>query len=58
MFNRALCEGFPPTWSTNIINPILKSGDPMDTNNYKTIMIGHLLAKLYGSVLEMELSAL
>jgi hypothetical protein len=57
MFNRALCEGFPPTWSTNTISPIHKSGDPLDPNNYQTIMIGHTMAKLYGSVLEAELSA-
>lgn len=57
MFNRALCEGFPLAWSTNTINPIHKSGDPLDPNNYRRIMIGHTMAKLYGLVLEAELSS-
>lgn len=26
MFNRAFCEGFPSTWSSNTITPILKDG--------------------------------
>ena len=30
LFNRAMCEGFPSTWSKSIIIPILKSGDPME----------------------------
>ena len=28
----------------------------MDPNTYRTIMIGHTLAKLYGAVMEAELS--
>ena len=28
----------------------------MDPNTYRTIMIGHTLAKLYGAVMETELS--
>ena len=28
----------------------------MDPNTYRTIMIGHTLAKLYGAVMEEELS--
>ena len=58
LFNRALVEGFPHTWSTNTIAPIHKAGDRMDPGNYRTIMIGHILAKLYGSILEDELSTL
>lgn len=56
--NRALVEGFPPTWTMNTISPIHKARDAMDLGNYRTIMIGHILAKLYGLVLEAELSAL
>lgn len=43
-------EGLPPTWTMNTISPIHKAGDTMDPGNYRTIMIGHILAKLYGSV--------
>ncbi|MCO5606122.1 hypothetical protein L7F22_060309 [Adiantum nelumboides] len=39
------------------IVPIHKSGDPLNPSNYRTIMIGHTLAKLYGAVLEAELSS-
>lgn len=39
------------------IVPIHKSGDPLDPGTYRTIMIGHTLAKLYGAVLESELSS-
>ena len=56
MFNRALNEGFPDTWSLSTIIPIFKSGDPMIPGNYRTIMIGHTLAKLYASILEQQLS--
>ena len=56
IFNRAMCEGFPTRWTQHTIVPILKSGDPMMPSNYRTIMIGHYLAKLYGSILESELS--
>ena len=47
MFNRAMSEGFPDTWSLSTIIPIFKSGDPMTPGNYRTIKIGHTLAKLY-----------
>ena len=52
MFNRAMSEGFPDTWSTFTIVPIFKTGDPMIPENYHTIMVGHTLAKLYASILE------
>ena len=41
---------------TDTIVPILKSGEPMMSSNYRTIVIGHYLAKLYGLILESELS--
>ena len=57
LFNRALAEGFPAEWTMRTIAPIHKAGDMSDPNNYRTIMIGHTLAKLYGAIMEMELSA-
>ena len=38
------------------IVPIHKAGDVLDPGTYRTIMIGHVLAKLYGAILEEELS--
>ena len=52
MFNRAMCEGLPDTWSLSTIVPIFKFGNPTEIGNYRTIMIGHTLARLYASILE------
>lgn len=56
MFNRAVCEGFPKSWSDNTIVPLFKKGDLQIPSNYRTIMIGHTLAKIYGSILEHRIS--
>ena len=48
IFNRSLAEGFLPQWTMSTVAPIHKGGDPMNPNTYRTIMIGHTLAKLYG----------
>ena len=56
IFNHTVCFGFPSTWSMTTIVPIHKARDPMDVVNYRTLMIGHTLAKIYGSLLERELS--
>ncbi|MCO5547050.1 hypothetical protein L7F22_000491 [Adiantum nelumboides] len=58
LFNRGLSEGFPESWTEHTIVPIHESGDTMDPSTYCTIMIGPILAKLYGAVLEEELSSL
>ena len=52
-----IAEGLPAEWTMHTIIPIHKSGDPLDPGTYRTIMIGHTLAKLYGAVLEAELSS-
>lgn len=56
LFNRALAEGLPAEWTMHTIVPIHKTGDMLDPSNYRTVMVGHVLAKLYGAVLEQELS--
>ena len=56
MFNKAMREGFPDTWSLSSIAPIFKTGDPMILGNDYTIMVGHTVAKLYASILEQQLS--
>ena len=35
---------------------IYKEGDTMNPNTYRTIIIGHTLAKWYDTVMEVELS--
>lgn len=47
MFSRAMCEGFQETWSISMVVPILKLGDWSLPTNYRTILVGHMLAKLY-----------
>lgn len=54
MFNMAICQGFPPSWCSNVIVSITE--DPLDPSNYRTILIGHLLAKLCESILEFEVN--
>eukprot|EP00250_Pteridium_aquilinum_P004691 c14891_g1_i2 orf=2-1366(-) len=46
LFNRAMCEGLPETWRLSTIVPIFKAGDPTEPGNYRTIMVGHTLARL------------
>ena len=38
-------------------SPNSQDQDTVDLGNYRTIMIGHVLAKLYGAILEVELNA-
>ena len=56
LFNIAVKQGFPTTWTQNLIIPIFKSGDKNDPSNYRTIMISPLLAKLYGIILENKIN--
>ena len=57
LFNEAVCYEFPKSQTLNTITPIHKARDPMDLKNYKTIMIGHVMSKIYASVLDGEVSA-
>eukprot|EP01018_Ginkgo_biloba_P024385 Gb_38872 [translate_table: standard] len=57
LFNEVIIHGFPPSWSSHLIHPIYKLGDPLDPNNYRTIMIGHTLSKLYATILDAYISS-
>ena len=57
LFNCAIAEGFRPQRTMNTVSPIHKRRDPMDPNIYRTIMIGHTLAKLYGVIVATDLSS-
>ena len=56
MFNLALQHGMPRDWTTNWIKPLHKGGDANNVNNYRTIMVGSLMAKLFGCIIEMKIS--
>lgn len=55
ILNLALKRGFPKPWMQIPIVPIFKNGDKSVPINYKTIMINHTLAKLYGLILEKKI---
>ena len=50
-------HGFPRLWMKILIVPIFKNGDTSVPSNYKTIMVSHILAKLYGLNLALGLKA-
>ena len=56
MFNLALQHGLPYDWSTNWIKPLHKGGDVDNVSNYRTIMVGSIMAKLFGCIMEMKIS--
>lgn len=47
----------PAGWSTSLITPLHKKGDPADTANYRPIAVGVPLVRLYASVLNLRLVA-
>ena len=57
MFNHALEHGMLYDWTANWIKPIHKGGDINHVNNYKTIMVGSLMGKLFGCIMESKVSA-
>ena len=47
----------PEEWMQNWIKPIHKAGDRSVANNYRTIMVGSTMAKLFGMVMENKISS-
>ena len=56
IFNHALQHGMLYDWTTNWIKPLHKGGDVNNVNNYRTIMVGSLMAKLFGCIMESKIS--
>lgn len=56
LFNHVVCPSFHTSWFHHIIRPIFKLGVSLDSNNYKTIVIGNIFFKLYAVVLHLCLS--
>jgi len=56
LFNLAVKQNFPKPWNQSLIVPIFKCGDKSNPSNYRTIMISPILSKLYGSILEKNIS--
>ena len=56
LFNALYKSGvYPDQWSTGIIAPIFKKGNPERTNNYRGITLTNIVAKIYSHVLNNRL---
>ena len=49
-------NSFPLDCKENCIKALHKGGDKQELRNYRTIMIGPIMAKLFGSILEKQMS--
>ena len=56
LLNLVVAHGFPQLLTQSLIVPIFKIGDNGVPSNSMTIMVSHILAKLYGLILEKKLS--
>jgi hypothetical protein len=56
LFNLIVKKGFPKPSTQSLIVPIFKNGDKNIPSNYRTIMISPILSKLYGIILEKNIS--
>ena len=54
MFNDALQHGMPYNWTTNWIKPLHKGVDVNNVNNYRTMMVASLMAKLFGCIMNQR----
>ena len=57
VFNNALQHDMPYDQTTNWIKPLHKGGDGNNVNKNRTIMIGSLMAKLFGCIMESKIIA-
>ena len=51
-FDHALQHHMPWHWAINLIKTLHKGGDVNNVNDYQTIMVGALLAKVFGCIME------
>ncbi len=55
MFNCFLVEGFPKPFSTRVVHIPFEGGDAFEFDNYKGIIVGPILAKLFTMILDKRL---
>jgi hypothetical protein len=55
-FNSFLVESFPKALSTGVVHALFKGGDASKFDNYRGIMVGPILAKLFDMILDKRLS--
>jgi hypothetical protein len=55
-FNYFLAKGFLEAISTKVVHALFKRGDASEFDNYKGIMVGFILTKLFVMILNKRLS--
>ncbi len=55
-FNCFLTKGFPKTLSIGVVHALFKGGNAFELNNYRGIIIGLILEKLFVMILDKKLS--
>ncbi len=55
-FNCFLAEGFLEALSTKVVHAFFKGGNASKFDNYKGIMVGPILAKLFAMIIDKRLS--
>jgi hypothetical protein len=55
-FNCFRAEGFPKALSIGVVHMFFKGGDAFEFDNYRGIMIGPILVKLFAMILDKRLS--
>jgi hypothetical protein len=55
-FNCFLAKGFLEALSTGVVHALFKGGDASKFDNYRGIMVGPILAKLFAMILDKRLS--
>ena len=56
VMHHAFICGLPHEWQENWIQPLHKGGDRNLLTNYRTIMVSSIMAKLFSTILKMQLS--
>ncbi len=55
-FNCFLAEGFLEALSIGVVHALFKGGDAFEFDNYRGIMVGLILAKLFAMILDKRLN--
>jgi hypothetical protein len=55
-FNYFLAKGFLEALSTGVVHMLLKGGDASEFDNYKGIIVGPILVKLFVMIFDKRLS--
>ena len=55
LFNCMIVGHFPERLSVGLITAVYKSGDKFDMSNYRGIIVGSVIAKLFAMILEQRM---